>query len=309
MLPRARFWLTLPSLLFAAGLLRAQQPPAAAAPQAPGLVFRADVGEVLVQVSVLDRKGRSVNDLPASDFAVYENNVRQTVESFSHADSPVSVGIIVDNSASMAPRRLQVDQAALNFVRASNPGDEVFLVKFNDEYHLAAPFTSDIASLERGLGELEPSSSTALYDTLLRAGAYLMHDGKRAKKVLLVISDGADDSSTHDLGQVLASLEARDAPMIYCIGLADKEDGRTLERESEQALRQIAVTSGGVAYFPKSLRDVDAITRKVAQDIRLQYSLIYRSNQPGPGFHAIRVEVADPHQKHLVAHTRRGYVR
>jgi VWFA-related protein len=136
-----------------------------------------------------------------------------------------------------------------------------------------------------------------------------MHDGKRTKKVLLVISDGADDSSTHDLNQVLASLQARDAPMIYCIGLSDKEDGRTLERESEDALRQIAGTTGGVAYFPKNLRDVDAITRKVARDIRLQYSLIYRSNQPGPGYHSIRVEVADAHQKHLVAYTRRGYVR
>ncbi|HEY8055069.1 MAG TPA: VWA domain-containing protein [Terriglobales bacterium] len=303
---RARFPFLVPLLFSGTMVLCGQQ---AAPVQKPGLVFRADVGEVLVQVSVLDKKGRSADDLPASDFRVYENNVLQTVDSFSHADSPVSVGIIVDNSASMAPRRVQVDQAALNFARASNPGDEVFIVKFNDEYHLAAPFTNDIERLERGLGELEPSSSTALYDTLLRAGAYLMHDGKRTKKVLLVISDGADDSSTHDLNQVLASLQARDAPMIYCIGLSDKEDGRTLERESEDALRQIAGTTGGVAYFPKNLRDVDAITRKVARDIRLQYSLIYRSNQPGPGYHSIRVEVADAHQKHLVAYTRRGYVR
>lgn len=264
---------------------------------------------MLVQVSVLDRHGNSVNDLPASDFSVYENGVLQQVDSFSHADTPISVGIIVDNSASMTPRRLQVDQAALNFVRASNPGDEVFIVKFNDEYHLASPFTNNIAALEKGLGELDPSSSTALYDTLLRATDYVIHQGRRAKKVLLLVSDGADDTSTHDLPQLLRVLSARDAPMIYCIGLADKEDGRTLERESEQALREIAAATGGVAYFPQSLRDVDAVTRKVAQDIRLQYSLVYRSNQTASGFHAIRVEVSDPHQKHLTAHTRRGYVR
>ncbi|MGH9479038.1 MAG: VWA domain-containing protein, partial [Terriglobales bacterium] len=110
----------------------------------PGFTFSATVGEVLVQANVLDKKGRSIDALPQSDFTVYENGVRQTIDSFSHADAPVSVGILVDNSGSMLPKRLQVDQAALNFVRASNPQDQVFIVKFNDLYRLVAPFTSSI---------------------------------------------------------------------------------------------------------------------------------------------------------------------
>lgn len=282
---------------------------AATAQQSPqaDFTFRANVGEVLVQANVLDKKGRSVNTLPASDFTVYENGVRQAVDSFSHDDAPVSVGILVDNSGSMRPKRVQVDQAALNFVRASNPQDEVFIVKFNDEYHLAAPFTNSIPKLETGLGEIDPQAGTALYDAIIHAVAYLNQYGKRSKKVLLLVTDGQDDASSHDLQQTLSIVQSQDAPLIYCIGLVDKEDGAAARKASHKVLVQFADATGGLAYFPKDLDQVDGITKKVAQDIRLQYSLVYRSNQTTPGFRSIRVEVNDPHLKHLTAHTRKGY--
>ncbi|MGH9480938.1 MAG: VWA domain-containing protein [Terriglobales bacterium] len=283
----------------------------AAAQQAPpppaGFLFRAEVGEVLVQANVLDKQGRSINTLPSADFTVYENGVAQSVDTFSHDDAPVSVGILVDNSGSMRPKRLQVDQAALNFVRASNPQDEVFIVKFNDEYHLASAFTSSVPALEKGLGEVDPEAATALYDAVIQAVGYLNQHAKNSKRVLLLITDGADDASTHSLEQTLRLVESQGAPLIYCIGLIDDEDSGQVRRDAQHVLLQFSDETGGVAYFPKNLDQVDAITRKVAQDIRLQYSLIYRSNQKTPGYRAIRLEVKDPHLKHLTAHTRKGY--
>ncbi len=292
-------------ILFAAALPGG----AAWAQQAPnsGIVFRAEVSDVLVQANVLDKHGRSVNDLPASDFTIYENGVRQKVDTFSHDDTPVSVGILVDNSGSMRPNVAAVDAAAMNFVRASNPQDEVFEVLFNDEYHLVAPFTNNVARLEEALGSLDPDEGTALYDTVIRAAAYLKRYGTRPKKVLLLITDGDDDASSHSLKQTLQIIQSQDAPLIYCIGLTDKGEGGWFSRESHKVLLQFAEDTGGVAYFPKNLRQVNAITEKLARDIRLQYSFVYRSNQTQPGYHTIRLEVKDPHLKHLHAYTRRGF--
>lgn len=297
-----RIWLRcVPCLLVLACLACAQQ-------AAPGFTFRANVGEVLVQTNVLDKKGHSITSLPATDFTIYEDGVRQTVQSFSREDAPVSVGIIVDNSGSMRPKRVQVDQAALNFVRASNPQDEVFIVKFNDEYRMVAPFTSSIPKLEQGLGEVDPESSTALRDAVINAVGYMNQHATRAKKVLLLITDGEDDASSHSLAQTLQLLQSQSAPLIYCIGLFDSGDSRHSRHDAEKVLIQFADDTGGVAYFPKNLQEVDAITKKVAQDIRQQYSLIYRSNQNTPGYRTIRLEVKDARLKDLTAHTRRGYL-
>lgn len=290
-----------------AGLLAAQAPPPPAASQ-PAFTFTANVGEVLVQTDVLDKKGREITDLPGADFSVFENGIQQVIRSFSHDDAPVSVGILVDNSGSMRPKVVQVDRAALNFVRSSNPQDEVFIVKFNDEYHLVAPFTNSIPALEKDLGSIEPESSTALYDAIINADTYLRRYGKHPKKVLLLVTDGQDDASSHTLEQTLRLLQSQNAPLIYAIGLVDKDDSRGARKESRRVLQEFADATGGLAYFPQNLDQVDGITRQVAQDIRQQYSLVYRSNQSAPGFRTIRVEIKDQHRKHLTAHTRKGYV-
>ncbi|MGH9519934.1 MAG: VWA domain-containing protein [Terriglobales bacterium] len=305
-MPRLIFSLIL-CLVAGAGALTAQAPPPQAAPQ-PAFTFTANVGEVLVQTDVLDKKGREITNLPAADFTVYENGAKQAIKSFSHDDAPVSVGILVDNSGSMRPKVAQVDRAALNFVRSSNPQDEVFIVKFNDEYHLVAPFTNSIPALERDLGSIEPDSSTALYDAVINADSYLRKYGRHPKKVLLVITDGQDDASSHTLEHTLQLLQSQNAPLIYAIGLVDKDDSRGARKGGQRVLQEFADATGGLAYFPKSLAQVDGITRTVAQDIRQQYSLVYHSNQTTPGFRAIRVEVQDARRKHLTAHTRKGYV-
>lgn len=281
----------------AACLAAAQKPP-----QAP-YVFRAQSSEVLVHTSVMDKKGQSVDGLQAGNFRVYENDAPQRVDYFSHSDAPVSVGIVIDDSGSMRDKRAEVDDAALNFVRASNPGDEVFIVNFNDEYYLDADFTSSIALLRQGLEHISSTGGTALYDAIIASLDHLQK-GKRDKKVLLVITDGADNASQNSLEETVRIAQNEHGPLIYCIGLTSDDIDR---KASQRALKRLAEGTGGIAFFPKDLSQVDDITREVAAAIRDQYTLGYRPTQRTPGFHAIRVELVGPHTHDMRVHARTGY--
>ncbi|HXE31297.1 MAG TPA: VWA domain-containing protein [Terriglobales bacterium] len=283
----------------AAGAQRVQQ-------QAP-YTFHANVGEVLLHATVLDSKNRSIEDLPQSDFSLFENGVPQHIEYFAKEDAPVSVGILVDNSGSMSDKRPEVNQAALNFVKASNPGDEVFVVNFNDEYYLDAEFTSSIAKLQQGLQQIESRGGTALYDAVIASLDYLNQNAKNDKHVLLVVTDGDDNASRYTLEQAIRLVQAENPPLIYTIGLEDPDDTRSMKKSAERTLKALSQTTGGEAFFPKSLNQVDAITRQVAQDIRTQYTFSYHSNQTGDGYRTIRLEVNDPKLKHLTVRTRPGY--
>lgn len=285
---------------------------AAQKPKAPAqtpFVFHANVGEVLVNATVVDQHHLSVPNLPEEDFSVYENGVRQRLNSFTHEDAPVSVGILVDNSGSMSDKRPEVNQAALNFVRESNPGDEVFIVNFNDEYYLDAEFTHDIGKLQQGLQQIESRGGTALYDAIIASLDYLNQNAKNQKRVLLVVTDGEDDASRYTLEQAVEMVQKENPPLIYCIGLIDNDDTRSMKREAKRTLESLAQTTGGEAFFPKNLSQVDSITRAVAQDIRSQYTMTYASNQPGTGYRALRVDVKDKKLKHLSVRARTGYYR
>ncbi len=294
------------ALLLAGVAAAAQQAKPRRVPQAP-FTFRANVGEVLVHASVYDRHHRAVLNLPESDFTVYENGVPQHIEYFAHSDAPVSVGILVDNSGSMRDKRPEVDKAALNFVRASNPQDEEFIVNFNDEYYLDAPFTNSLATLQKGLEQIESRGGTALYDAVIASLDYLNRNAKNDKRVLLVITDGDDDASRYTLEQTVRMVQSENPPLIYCIGLLDSDDTGYMKKTAKRALKALADATGGVAYFPKNLAQVNTITREVATAIRAQYTLAYHSNQTGDGFRAIRVLVKDRRHKHLIVDTRKGY--
>lgn len=298
------WWLGL--LLLAAPLAAQTGTAAPPHPQAP-YTFRANVGEVLVHASVTDDHHRAVENLPQSDFSLFEDGVAQRVEYFASEDAPVSVGILVDNSGSMVDSRPEVNKAALNFVRASNPQDEVFIVNFNDEYYLDAEFTNQLSKLQEGLDRIESRGGTALYDALIASLDYLNQNAKNDKRVLLVITDGWDDASRYTLEQTVRMMQAENPPLVYCIGLVDHDDTRPMKKTVERDLDALSNTTGGIAYFPKNLQQVDAISRQVAHDIRTQYTFAYRSNQTGAGYRNIRVEVADPKLKHLTVRARKGY--
>ncbi|MGH9475410.1 MAG: VWA domain-containing protein [Terriglobales bacterium] len=293
-----------PVLVLAAA--QAQGAPALPAQQTP-YVFHANVGEVLVHATVVNKKDQPVTNLPQPDFTIYENGVPQRIEYFAHEDAPVSVGILVDNSGSMKDSRPEVNRAALNFVKASNQQDEVFIVNFNDEYYLDAAFTNNISKLQDALDHIESSGGTALYDATIASLDYMNNNARNDKHVMLVITDGDDDESSYTLEETVRLLQTKNSPLLYCIGIMDKDNTRSMTHQAERALKALAQATGGAAYFPRDLQQVNAITLAVAKEIRSQYSFAYHSNQTGAGFRAIRVEVEDKHQKHLTVHARNGY--
>ena len=272
--------------------------------------LREDAYEVRLNATVLDGSGKSIQTLDKAAFTVYEDGVQQTIASFRHEDLPVSIGLLIDSSGSMYDKRQAVDKASLDFVKLSNPDDEEFLVDFSWEAFIDQDFTNKIEKLREGLGYIKSSGGTAIYDALVASADYLAKNAKHPKQVLLVVTDGEDNASSATLEQTVRRIQDLDGPVIYCVGLLFGED--TDKRESRHArrvLETLAEQTGGVAYFPKSLRDVDAIAAEVAQDIRTQYSIAYHSTKSPTlgGYREIHVDAKSKSFGRLSVRTRSGY--
>ena len=272
--------------------------------------LRENAYEVRLNATVFDGSGRSVLDLGKDSFHIYEDGVPQTITSFRHEDLPVSLGILIDSSGSMYDKRQAVDQASLDLVKLSNPQDEAFLVDFSWEAFIDQDFTSDIGKLQQGLGYIKSSGGTAMYDALVASADYLSKNAKHPKQVLLVVTDGEDNASTASLEQAIRRIQDFDGPVIYCIGLLFGEDTDKREsRHAKRVLETLAEQTGGVAYFPRSLKEVDPISAEVAQDIRTQYSIAYRSTNPptNGGYRQIHVDAKEKGYGRLQVRTRTGY--
>jgi len=267
-----------------------------------------DVDEVLLNCAVVDEKGRSVTDLSQSDFRIWEDGAPQTTKSFLHQDLPVSLGILVDNSGSMRDKRAAVNGAALNLLRASNPHDATFIVNFSDRAILDQGFTSDIDALDRGLSRFDSKGTTALYDAVAASADELAKHGKHPKQVLLVITDGADNASRLGLEQAIRRVQDLGGPVVYSIGLLFDTDKEESQR-ARQALEMMSQETGGIAYFPRSLQDVDGIAAEVAHDIRDQYTIGYHSSKPASlgGYRVVHVEARAANHGKLIVRTRKGY--
>ena len=257
-------------------------------PKSGVFVIKKQVDEVLLHATVVDNKQRMVMDLDRGAFSVYENDKPQPITSFRKEDVPVAMGIVIDNSGSMREKRDQVNKAALNLVRASNPRDQVFVVNFNDEYYLDQDFTSNIAKLKEALEKVEARGGTALYDAVV-ASAGQLKQSDLAKKVLFVVTDGEDNSSQETLEQAVRNLSEVNGPAVYTIGLLGGEEGT---RRARRALQTLADKTGGIAFFPKTLDQVDEISSSVAHDIRNQYTIGYKPTTPKnvEGYRTIRAE-------------------
>src|SRR5690348_1211581 len=157
--------------------------------------FRSDTRLVVLHTSVTDKKGKLLNNLKENQFSVFENGQPQQIKIFRHEDVPVSLGLIIDDSGSMMTKRSRVEAAALAMVRESNPQDEVFIVNFNDDAYLDVPFTNNIRKMEQGLTRIDSRGGTAMRDAIGMSLDYIKKEGKRDKKVLLVITDGNDNAS------------------------------------------------------------------------------------------------------------------
>jgi VWFA-related protein len=276
-----------------------------------------DVNLVVLHATVLDKKGRMANDLKQEDFRVYENGALQQLSVFSHADIPVTMGIVIDDSGSMREKREAVNAAALAFVKTSNPQDQVFVVNFNDVYYLDTPgdFATNIEDLKSALDKIDSRGGTALYDAVYASLDHVKL-GNRDKKVLLVITDGEDNASRYSFEELLRYAQKSTA-VIYTIGLLGSEEPGGLFKihggsahRAAKILEKIAEATGGQAYLPKSLEEVGGTCEQVAHDIRNQYTLAYYpSNARKDGtFRGVRIDAFAPgsHTK-LAVRTRPGY--
>jgi len=268
-------------------------------------VFKKQVEEVVLHATVLDDKHRLVTGLTKNDFQVFEDGAPQQITSFRREDIPVALGIVIDNSGSMRDKRLAVNQAAVNLVRSSNPQDEVCIVNFNDEYYLDQDFTNQIPQLQEALARIESRGGTALYDAVVASAEHLKKSARLDKKVLLVVTDGEDNASRESLEQAIRRLQAENGPTVYTVGLLGEEK----QRRARRALTEMADQTGGVAFFPKNVGEVDSITQAVAHDIRNQYTIGYKPVRPQAqgGYRTIKVDAHAPGYKRLMVRTRSGY--
>jgi Ca-activated chloride channel homolog len=269
-------------------------------------VFRKKVEEVVLHAVVVDPENHLISNLKQDAFSVYENGKPQRMTSFHHENVPLALGILIDNSGSMRPKRQKVNEAALNLVRSSNANDEVFVVNFGEQYYLDQDFTDDIAKLKTALDKVETWGSTALYDAIVASAAHMRQNAKIQKRVLLVVTDGKDNASQESLAEAVQQLQRVDGPVIYIIAFVDETKDASSTMHELQAISQ---NTGGTAYFPKDLNQVDAITKSIAYDIRDQYVIGYKSSNPmaGHAYHAIDVQANDTSRHRLRVRTRTGY--
>jgi len=268
-------------------------------------IFKKEVDEVTLHATVVDQNNRLVTDLGRSDFQVFEDGQPQKIVSFRREDIPVALGIVIDNSGSMRDKRPAVNAAAINLVKSSNPQDKVFIVNFNEEYFLDQDYTASIPKLQDALQRIEARGGTALYDATVASSDHLKKSGPLEKKVLLVITDGEDNASRESLEQAIRTLQAENGPTVYTIGILGDEHSKRARR----ALREMAEETGGVAFFPKDVSEVGAITSQIAHDIRNQYTIVYKPTKPqsAGGYRTVKVEVSAKGYKHLQVRTRSGY--
>jgi VWFA-related protein len=271
-----------------------------------GFVLGIRVDEVTLQATVVDHDRHLVTDLVAGNFTVYEDSTPQRLTSVKYEDVPVSLGILVDNSGSMRAKRAAVTKAAINLVKASNISDEVFIVNFNDEPYLDQDFTNKIDLLREALDRVDSRGGTALYDAVIAAADHLAKGAQREKKVLLVVTDGVDNESRESLEHAIRVVQNDNGPVVYAIGILD-EEGK--QRQAKRALEALTTQTGGLAFFPKTLEQVDQISQEVAHDIRNQYRITYKSTNKGTSdvFHKVRVEARAEGRRGLTVRTRSGY--
>jgi VWFA-related protein len=267
-----------------------------------------DVDLVVLNVRVLDKSGQSVEGLSKDNFEVREDGKRQTIGLFIGQDSPATIGLVLDSSASMNSKYRDVKAAALRLIQATRSQDEVFVLHFNQRVHWSLPegrsFTDDIGLLTQALERTQSGGRTALYDAIAAA---LEHSaqGTSEKRALIVLTDGGDNASGRKLEEVLRFAQQSNAT-IYAIGLFDP----LAVDNSRSALQKLAAATGGDAYFPESIDDLAPLWDEISHGIRTQYTIGYRPSQTmfDGKFHRVQVRVDAPDLPKVSVRTRRGYL-
>ena len=277
--------------------------------QEPGenFVIHSEVRLVLLDVSVKDRQGAVVSELSKDNFSVFENGQAQQITVFDHSDLPVTVGLLVDESRSMEPKRGDVLMAAQTFISESNPNDEIFVLNFNDSVKAGLPghipFSDDPSQLRTALYRGVSQGKTALNDAVVK-GLEHLELGRRDKKTLVLISDGGDNASVSTHKEMLDKVH-RSIATIYTVGLFEDED----PDRNPGVLRDLSKISGGEAFFPTSSSEMVPVCHRIAKDIRTRYTIGYlpsMDNGKNP-IRNIRIRVSAPGHGELIIRHRSSY--
>lgn len=266
-----------------------------------------NVSLVLLDVSVKAPHGGFMTDLNRSNFQVFEDGKQREITHFSKVDEPVSVGLVVDNSGSMRPKRPEVVLAGLAFAKQSNPKDEFFVVNFNNAVVRGLPahtlFTDNLQALRSALYYGTPDGQTALYDAVAYSLKHLEYS-HHEKRTLIVISDGGDNVSKTNFGQLMQLVEASRA-CIYTVGLYDPED----HDATPGVLKKMASVTGGEFFEPAKLDDIIPVFAKISQDIRNSYTIGYTPDETNDKrvYRTVKV-AAEENSRKLSVRTRTSYL-
>jgi len=270
----------------------------------PVTTFRTESNLVSLNVSVFDQEGRVVKGLPQSAFTVFEDNQKQEIKVFRQEDVPISLGLVIDTSASMFNKKDRVNSAAVALVKASNPEDEVFVISFSEAAFVTQDFTSDVQRLATSLRKAESKGETAMRDALSLGLDHLRAHAKKDKRVLVVITDGEDNSSIQKQENLIRAAHLSNV-IIYGIGILGSEQPASAQR-AKASLDALTLATGGRAWFPNDVAEIEKITPEIAHEIRNQYVIGYtpENTAGGGGFRSIRVDVNVPN---VTVRTRSGY--
>lgn len=273
-----------------------------------GARIRVDVNLVLIPLTVTDPLNRLVTGLEKNEFFLYENNAQQQIKSFSAEDAPVSIGIIMDLSGSMANKVVRARESIIEFLRTSNPQDEYFIIGFNDRPELIEDFTSSIDDIEARLQTVRAGRRTALLDAIYY-GVNKMKQARYDRKALLIVSDGGDNRSRYTENEVRNLVRESDVEM-FAIGIFDAYAATTEERNGPLLLHDISEETGGQLFRVDDISDMTDIATKISAELRNQYVLGYKpSDAKRDGkWRKVKVKLVPPAGlPPLTVHARSGY--
>lgn len=266
-----------------------------------------NVNLVLLDVNVKSPKGGFVTGLQKDNFKVFEDGHARQITQFASVDSPVSIGLVVDNSGSMRNKKPEVTMAGLSFARQSNPYDEFFVVNFNNSVVRGLPrevmFTDKLEQIRSALDYSQPAGQTALYDAIAYSLKHLEY-AHHEKRTLVVVSDGGDNVSKTNFSELMKLIEASRAT-VYTVGLYDPGDPDS----NPNIMRKIAGVSGGEFFEPENIQDVLPVFNKISQDIRNSYTIGYIPDEQTDHNVIRHVKVlAAEDDRRLIVHTRSTYI-
>jgi len=278
-----------------------------------------DTEIVQLDVTVIDQNGTPHYNLNKDDFTVYEDKIKQQIESVSREEVPISFGLVIDTSGSMRAKLHTVSEAALDLVKQMKSDDEAFVAQFKAEPELVQDFTRDKRELEDAIGELYTGGGTSLLDAIIATADYAQekavarNKGQHRRKALVVITDGLEKNSSVKEKEVMEAIK-EDEVQVYLVGFVDEDEpgglfGKSPAKKAKELLNRLAEDSGGRAFFPKDLKEIPAIAAQIAKDLRTQYVIsYYPNNEKRDGtFRTVRVMVNPKDNHKLIARTRQGY--